>query len=1087
MARGVGRIGVVSVSRLLAAVAAAVGAGPAGAVDFDWIGGSDGYFGDASQWSPGGGPPNSAADSATFNTASDIDVDFNQTGVTNEPTLWVNDMLTVERGDVTLDLVKFTSLGDPQGVTYRLEPSGGLGFAVRVGTVAGQTATLRVHGDDATDGTVEAIGFVQIGIVAGGTGRLYIGSEFDPQLRAFFQTTSLLQVGVAGAGEVVIADGVLSSVGGSLGGLTGASGEIELHESLSHTTAWSNVGDVTMGLQAGASGQVVLQDQTLWTNTGSVYLGGSTTTAGGTGLIRINTFADDALVDIGGDLVLYNGGDVELFGGTLTVGGQVTSSGAAVISLTNNAVLAVDAAQFQAQSALNWTGGTFRATNGMRVEAGGVFGSALLLSGPRTLDVLGLLRVGTQSAGTLTATASGTLTGTHAQVGDLGVGAGGGTLTIDGAGTTAVFSGALNVGGTGTANLMVSGGGSLTQADALLAPSAGTSAAATLTGAGSTWQGENFYLGGNATLTGGTGTLQVNSGAGVSGTGVFRVWDGYTVTVDGGSLALPAFDIRGLLLVQNGGAVQTQGASFDVVNGTALFFSGSTLNIEQSAATVTQGATLSADVLADAASTLTVQDANSVWATSQPVVLGGGGSGTNALGVLTVGTGGVVSADTLTLAGPGGLVLAGGTVMADTIHLGSNGLTGNGTLDGRVLSNGSITANGDLTLGDSADPLALQLNGPLNVGTHTVTLLRQGFFTAGSSVSIDGGTLAAPGGLALPTGSVTQGRGTLLGPAVVLPGATVSTAGPLDIGDNSAFNGFYGNGVFNVADTNTLTLLDANLAVLDAAALVDLQGNGSTLTADNGLVLHDGGSIVGRGTVNTPDDPFTPFINNGAVVGDSAANPITLTGYVKGVGTLDHVVITGTDAPGLSPATVYRGSVAYQGTLEIELAGTADGEFDRLIHQGQATLGGVLDLALLDSFAPTLGDTFRIIDAATTIGTFDSITGHVLGNGHTLALHYDATGAELVATLTGNYNADGYVGIEDLDILLANWGDTVTPGDLTHGDGSGDGQINTDDLTLVQAHWSNGTPPTNIPEPATASLLTLLTLPLTRRPRRHRR
>ena len=97
----------------------------------------------------------------------------------------------------------------------------------------------------------------------------------------------------------------------------------------------------------------------------------------------------------------------------------------------------------------------------------------------------------------------------------------------------------------------------------------------------------------------------------------------------------------------------------------------------------------------------------------------------------------------------------------------------------------------------------------------------------------------------------------------------------------------------------TVTLQDANDAVFDSAAFVKLDdgaGGAGTLGSANGLTLNFGGNITGYGTVNTPNDPFRPLINNGHITGNSAAESVTLSGYVKGVGTLDHVVITGTNA-----------------------------------------------------------------------------------------------------------------------------------------------------------------------------------------------
>jgi len=80
------------------------------------------------------------------------------------------------------------------------------------------------------------------------------------------------------------------------------------------------------------------------------------------------------------------------------------------------------------------------------------------------------------------------------------------------------------------------------------------------------------------------------------------------------------------------------------------------------------------------------------------------------------------------------------------------------------------------------------------------------------------------------------------------------------------------------------------------------------------------------------------------------------------------------------------------------------------------------------------------------------------------------------ALLAGDFNADGFVGIDDLNILLANWNTTVTAGDLTVGDADGSGFIGVDDLNVLLANWNAGTPPPPgliIPEPASLALFTM--------------
>ncbi len=80
-----------------------------------------------------------------------------------------------------------------------------------------------------------------------------------------------------------------------------------------------------------------------------------------------------------------------------------------------------------------------------------------------------------------------------------------------------------------------------------------------------------------------------------------------------------------------------------------------------------------------------------------------------------------------------------------------------------------------------------------------------------------------------------------------------------------------------------------------------------------------------------------------------------------------------------------------------------------------------------------------------------------------------------LSILDGDLNGDGFVGLDDLDIILNNWNTNVTPGDLTAGDANGDGYIGLDDLDVVLNNWNAGTPPTDtvIPEPGTVAILTL--------------
>lgn len=87
-----------------------------------------------------------------------------------------------------------------------------------------------------------------------------------------------------------------------------------------------------------------------------------------------------------------------------------------------------------------------------------------------------------------------------------------------------------------------------------------------------------------------------------------------------------------------------------------------------------------------------------------------------------------------------------------------------------------------------------------------------------------------------------------------------------------------------------------------------------------------------------------------------------------------------------------------------------------------------------------------------------------------------------LATETPDLNGDGYVDIEDMDILLANWGDVAAG--PAGGDANDDGIVNSIDLQIVTDAWGGGPAAgLQVPEPGTLALLMVGGLALGRRRR----
>ena len=152
---------------------------------------------------------------------------------------------------------------------------------------------------------------------------------------------------------------------------------------------------------------------------------------------------------------------------------------------------------------------------------------------------------------------------------------------------------------------------------------------------------------------------------------------------------------------------------------------------------------------------------------------------------------------------------------------------------------------------------------------------------------------------------------------------------------------------------------------------------------------------------------------------------------------------------------------------------------------GDVTLDGELTIDSESLTGVEAGQTQVFVTADTIAGVFDSVNGMQIDP--TFFWHLDYQSGQLVGEvrLAGDATGDGFVGVDDLDLILANWGTLVTAGNSNVGDWSGDGSIGQADLQVVLDHWGLSTPApdTNIPEPGTLAMLTLLLFTQRRRRR----
>ena len=219
-------------------------------------------------------------------------------------------------------------------------------------------------------------------------------------------------------------------------------------------------------------------------------------------------------------------------------------------------------------------------------------------------------------------------------------------------------------------------------------------------------------------------------------------------------------------------------------------------------------------------------------------------------------------------------------------------------------------------------------------------------------------SLTNAGSLTWSGGTINVGTGSL------------TNAGSLTLtGSGTQYlNGFYGSsnslinqGTIVQAGPGTLSLLGG----LSNSGDVSIAG---TLTAAGDYTQTDGSTILEGGTLGE----FNDNLNDGTLSGNGtvAANLNNTAGQVNpgGAGMAGVIAITGNYTQGDS------------GVLNIEIGGTGSGQFDRLTVSGPATLGGKLNVSLIN-FAPAAGDSFRFLTFNSRSGNFATQNLPSLGGG----------------------------------------------------------------------------------------------------------
>ncbi len=452
----------------------------------------------------------------------------------------------------------------------------------------------------------------------------------------------------------------------------------------------------------------------------------------------------------------------------------------------------------------------------------------------------------------------------------------------------------------------------------------------------------------------------------------------------------------------------------------------------------------------------------------------------------------------------GSLILYNGSIETHRIDLGFWGGTGDLIVD----ASANIVSDTNIVVGHYGV-------GVLTVdGADVRTIDGSGWITAGENAGSEGYIYVQGGGVleaeAAPINIGDNGHGEM----EIYEYSSVISDGELFIGNYSASGsgsvliygedasyvsnsvylsvvGGYGEGYLSIVDGGSMQCIGVEIGTeAGGLGVVELIGYGSVLRAEQ-LYVGGAGSgelIVGDGRVILGEtEAETESIYDGTVFMGAG-------GQLRGTGSVDAVEVInehGLVGPGDSDRLLsIQGEYTqlYEGFVEFHIAGTERGvSYSAIDVSGNVSLDGGMMLWFEDGFIPELGQTFDLIVSdsffLSTGNPFSAV--YVFGldpwngdwrysldvvNGNTLRL----TSLSTVPVQAGDLNGDGFVGLDDLDIVLNHWNQNVTANDWLQGDPSGDGYVGLDDLDIVLNNWNAGTPPSvtaNIPEPAALVLL----------------
>jgi hypothetical protein len=339
-----------------------------------------------------------------------------------------------------------------------------------------------------------------------------------------------------------------------------------------------------------------------------------------------------------------------------------------------------------------------------------------------------------------------------------------------------------------------------------------------------------------------------------------------------------------------------------------------------------------------------------------------------------------------------GTVLFGGPSFSDTVNV---NVVGSYTVANTVISSGST----NVSFASDVSLSRLTLNSGTLTGTGSVTVTGVLNWTAGTMSGA--GSTTSTGALNFSAGSIKVLDGRALNNA----GTATWTGGDFLSLQNGAVLDNQAGATFLIQNNATLTGVLAG-TFLNEGTLRKLASSGTTsITA----------AFKNTGTVDLETGTLSfmrAFVQTGGATVLAAATTLVasadvllLGGSLSGTGTINaNLINSGVVSPGGDGAAgvlTINGSYTQTdtGILRIDLGGSTVGsQYDQLHVSGIATLGGTLEVYLINGFSPAMGNSFQILTFGSHSGDFATQTFPALDDGLFLYAVFDPTSLRLLTS-----------------------------------------------------------------------------------------